>query len=93
MAKCNFNKISLQLIKLLCNFIEITLRYGCSPVYMLHISRAPFPKATHEELLLEVHRYSLDVYLGPYQTFKIELFVKIVNGLSIFAKSFIVDVW
>ena len=93
MAKCNFNKIALQLIKLLCNFIEITLRYGCSPVYMLHISRAPFPKTTYEELVLEVHRYYLDVYLGPYQTFKIELFVKIVNGLTIFAKSFIVDVW
>ena len=93
MAKCNFNKIALQLIKLLRNFIEITLRYGCSPVYMLHISRSPFPKTTYEELVLEVHRYYLDVYLGPYQTFKIELFVKIVNGLTIFAKSFIVDVW
>ena len=33
-------------IKLLCNFIEIILRHGCSPVNLLHISRAPFPKNT-----------------------------------------------
>ena len=26
-------------IKLLCNFIEITLRHGCSPVNLLHIFR------------------------------------------------------
>ena len=26
-------------IKLLCNFIEITLRHGCSPVNLLHILR------------------------------------------------------
>ena len=29
-------------IKLLCNFIEITLWHGCSPVNLLHIFRAPF---------------------------------------------------
>ena len=28
-------------IKLLCNFIEITLRHGCSPIYLLHIFRTP----------------------------------------------------
>ena len=32
MPKCDFNK-------LLCNFIEITLRHGCSPVNLLHIFR------------------------------------------------------
>ena len=40
-------------IKLLCNFIEITLRHGCSPVNLLHISRTPFLKNTSEWLLLE----------------------------------------
>ena len=31
-------------IKLLCNFIEIALRYGCSPVSLLHIFRKPFSR-------------------------------------------------
>ena len=29
-------------IKLLCNFIEITLQHGCSPLNLLHIFRALF---------------------------------------------------
>ena len=33
------------------NFIEITLRYGCSPVNLLHIFRTPFPKNTSKWLL------------------------------------------
>ena len=39
-------------IKLLCNFIEITLRHGCSPVIMLHIFRTPFLENTFGWLLL-----------------------------------------
>ena len=39
-------------IKLLCNFIEITLRHGFSPVNLLHIFRKPFPKNTSGGLLL-----------------------------------------
>ena len=35
---------SVILIKLQSNFIEITLRHGCSPVKLLHISRTPFPR-------------------------------------------------
>ena len=31
-------------IKLLCNFIEIALRHGCSTVNVLHIFRTPFPQ-------------------------------------------------
>ena len=34
------------------NFIEITLRHGCSPVNFLHIFRTPFPKNTPRRLLL-----------------------------------------
>ena len=33
-------------IELLFNFIEITLRHGCPPVNLLHISRTPFYKNT-----------------------------------------------
>ena len=38
--------------KLLCSFIEITLRHGCSPVNLLYIFRAPFLKNTPGWLLL-----------------------------------------
>ena len=39
-------------IKLLCNFIEIALRHGCSPVGLLHILRTRFYKDTSGGLLL-----------------------------------------
>ena len=50
-------------IKLLCNFIEITLRHGCSPVNLLHIFRTPFPKNTSGGLLVYIteHRFTLIV--------------------------------
>ena len=37
---------------MLCNFIEIALRHGCSPVNLLHIFRTSFPKNTSGGLLL-----------------------------------------
>ena len=46
-------------IKLQSNFIEITLRHGCSPVNLLHICRTPFTKNTSERLLLNVPRFLL----------------------------------
>ena len=36
------------------NFIEITLRYGCSPVNLVHIFRTLFTKNTSERLLLKM---------------------------------------
>ena len=45
------------LIKLLCNFIEITLWHGCSPVNLLHIFRTAFLKNTSVWLLLVVIQY------------------------------------
>ena len=44
---------------LLCNFIEITLRHGCSPVNLLHIFRTPFSKNTSGWLLLQKCTWSL----------------------------------
>ena len=41
-------------IKLQSNFIQITLRHGCSPVYLFHIFRTPFLKNTCGALLLNV---------------------------------------
>ena len=40
-------------IRLLCNFIEITLQHGCSPVIMLHVFRTSFYKV-FGGLLLEL---------------------------------------
>ena len=48
MPKRDFNKDAKQL----CNFIEITLRHGYSPLNLLHIFRTPFSKNTSEGLLL-----------------------------------------
>ena len=42
-------------IKLLCNFIEITLRHGLSPVNLMHIFRPPFSKNTCWWLLLKTN--------------------------------------
>ena len=39
-------------VKLLCSFIEIALRHGCSPVILLHIFRTLFLKNTSWWLLL-----------------------------------------
>ena len=37
-------------IKLPCNFIEIRLRFGCSPVSLIHIFRTPFAQRTSGEV-------------------------------------------
>ena len=37
--------------EVLCNSIEITLHCGCSPVNLVYIFRAPFPKNTSGRLL------------------------------------------
>ena len=39
-------------IKLLCNFTEIALKHGCSPVNLLHIFRTPLYRNTSGGLLL-----------------------------------------
>ena len=39
-------------MKLQSDFIEITLRHGCSPVNLLHIFRTPFPKNASGGLLI-----------------------------------------
>ena len=69
MPKCDFNN----------NFIEITLRHGCSPVNLLHIFRIPFRNNTSGRLLLLfiVDRLQSRCYL----TFLISLFVTSRNLL------------
>ena len=45
---------SVTSIKLLCNFIEFTLRHGSSPVNLLHIFRRTFIKNTSGRLVLDI---------------------------------------
>ena len=63
-------------IKLLCNFIEITLRHGFSPVNLLHIFRKPFPKNTSGRLLLKHQKLpngsSSDFILSFYRSSETE---------------------
>ena len=47
--------------KLQSNFTEITLRYGCSLVNLLHIFRTPFVKNTSEKLLLDFPSYGSEL--------------------------------
>ena len=47
MPKCNFYEVAL-----LCNFIEIALRHGCSSVNLLNIFRTPFLTNTSSGFLL-----------------------------------------
>ena len=56
------------LIKLLCNFIEITLRHGCSSVNLRHIFRTPFLKNTSGWLLLKKSVYLKSVSVFFYFT-------------------------
>ena len=58
---------SVTSIKLLSNFIEITVRHGCSHVNLLHIFRTPFRKNTSGGLLLEIFPQNLGWYLQSYR--------------------------
>ena len=49
-------------IKLLCNFIEITLWHGCSPVCLLNAFRTPFPRNTCGWLFLKAGKSSLVIF-------------------------------
>ena len=49
-------------IKLQSNFIEVTLRHGCSPVNLLHIFTTLFFKNTFEWLLLVLQKRILKLF-------------------------------
>ena len=57
---------------MLCNFIEIALRHGCSPVNLLHIFRTPFPKNTSGWLL----RYLSPTFSWEFGTILLEAIPK-----------------
>ena len=60
-------------VNLQCNFIEITLRYGCSLVNLLHIFRTAFPKNTTGGLLLHA-LFFRRVFLSLGHVIKLEGF-------------------
>ena len=51
---------SVMSIKLICNFIEITLLHWFCPVNLLRIFRTPFPKNNSGGLLLKIHTLSIE---------------------------------
>ena len=57
-------------VKLQSNFIEITLRYGCSPVNLLHIFRTPSLKNTSARLLLSVTLIRTNSCYRQFHSFK-----------------------
>ena len=66
MPKCDFN------------FIEIALRHGCSPVYLLRIFRTPFPKNTSGRLLLHFGFILVGILLSKQKINKIFVIVNIL---------------
>ena len=71
-------------IKLFCNFIKIALWHGCSPVYLRHIFRTPFPRNTSGWLLLPIlHILSLSDSLNKFYTSSISSLCQIVYNPSI----------
>ena len=63
-------------INLICNFIEITLRHGCSPVNLLHIFRTHLTKNISGLLLLYLINY-------PVSNVRISLNVRFVLNKNI----------
>ena len=51
-------------VKLQSNFIEITLRYGCSPVHLLYIFRAHFSRNTSWWLLLTIKHLKMFYWIS-----------------------------
>ena len=72
-------------LNLLCNFIEIALRHGCSPVNLLHVLRTPFPKHTSGGLLSQHQSHS---FKGNVQTiFCVSNLCFLITFLSLFSFS------
>ena len=67
MPKYDFNKIAL-----LCNFIEITIRHGCSPANVQYIFRPPFLKNTSGRLLLNLRTFSEKHQKSSHRRFSIK---------------------
>ena len=61
-------------IKLLCNFIEISLRHGCSPVNLLHVFRTTFFKDTSGWLLYKIQEQHSSMNTAKTETYCVDCF-------------------
>ena len=83
--------------KLLCKFLEIALRHGCSPVTLLHILRAPFLKNTSGWLLLKsimvvcLVRYCIKLNSDILQ--QNELVIEIIRYMKVLASSLLAELY
>ena len=68
-----------------CDFIEVTVRHGCSPVNLLHISRTLFPKNTSGRLLLS----GMDVFIKFCKKLITAVFMSTSDPVSLFMTQFI----
>ena len=64
----------------LCNFIEITLWHGCSPVNLLHIFRTLFPENTSGRLLLNIF---CEILLTKLNVAEYQLFYTVTTRFSV----------
>ena len=60
---------------LLCNFIEVALRHGCSPVNLLHFFGTPSPRNTSEWLLLSFVNVFCLINKSFYDPFTVVFFL------------------
>ena len=60
LPKCDFNKVA-------CNFIEITILHGYSPVDLLHIFRKSFPRNTSGRLPLSLPLNPFHLIVSNYK--------------------------
>ena len=66
-------------MKLHCNFIDITLQQGCSPVNLLHAFRTRFPMNTSGWLLLtKISFPATDTTAGPEKSMAYKYVITVV---------------
>ena len=71
-------------IKLLCNFIEITLRHRCSPVNLLHIFRNLFSGTPLGGRFRIKYRHLALCYFDGFLCFKASQNILIFKGIFVF---------
>ena len=79
-------------IKLHCNFIDITLRQGCSPVNLLHVFRTLFPMNTSGRLILTKILFpAADTTAGPEKNMAYEYVITVVQQAKEYLSWWIVN--
>ena len=74
----NHVEASVILMKLLSNFIEVTLWHGFSPVNLLHIFRTPCYKYTSGRLLLEFRVFFVKKFALNLENYKLLIYINLL---------------